>query len=143
MALLGHSVGAGAVLFEASRRDDIAAVISIAAFAHPEWMMRRYLDPAWLPGPLRSSILRYVEWLIRYRYAEIAPMHTLCRVRCPVLLVHGTADDTVPVSDVHAMRENCPKKSELCLIAGAKHDLVESIEECVDCLIHFLDRTMA
>lgn len=35
LVLLGHSVGAGAVLLAASRRTDIAAVISVSAFAGP------------------------------------------------------------------------------------------------------------
>ena len=38
---IGHSVGAGAALLSASGRDDIAAVVSIAAFSHPVAMMRR------------------------------------------------------------------------------------------------------
>ena len=141
VVLLGHSVGAGAALFEASRRKDIAAVISIAAFAHPEWMMRRYLARFRLPGFFQSWILRYVEWVIGYRYAEIAPMNTLCHIRCPVLLVHGTQDETVPVTDVHTIRNNCPGVNpELLLIEGAKHDSVEQIEQHTGQLIAFLER---
>ncbi|MFZ0791344.1 MAG: alpha/beta fold hydrolase, partial [Chromatiaceae bacterium] len=43
IAVLGHSVGAGAALFQAARNPDIAAVISIAAFAHPAQVTERYL----------------------------------------------------------------------------------------------------
>jgi len=141
VALLGHSVGAGAVLFEASRRDDITAVISIAAFAHPEWMMHRYLDRFRIPGFCKSSILRYVEWVIGHRFAEIAPMNTLCRVRCPVLLVHGTADETVPVTDAQAIRDHCcENKPELLLIEGGRHDSVEEVERHGNRLVAFLKK---
>jgi len=141
VALLGHSVGAGAVLFEASRRDDIAAVISIAAFAHPEWMMRRYLDRFRIPGFCTSWILRYIEWVIGHRYAEIAPMNTVCRVQCPVLLVHGTADETVPVADARAIRDHCfGKQPELLFIEGGRHDSVEEIERHADRLVAFLNK---
>ncbi len=141
VALLGHSVGAGAVLLAASRRDDIAAVIAIAAFAHPEWTMRRYLDRRWLPRALRWVILRYVEWVIGHRYADIAPMNRVCHLRCPVLLVHGTRDSTVPVSDALAIQENCPThRPELLLIEDAGHDSVEEIERHADKLIRFLDK---
>ena len=66
IAVLGHSVGAGAVLFEASRREDIHAVISISAFAHPEWMMQRFLQGLHVRGIRLPKILihftmRYVE----------------------------------------------------------------------------------
>lgn len=139
IALLGHSVGGGAVLFEASRRDDIAAVISIAAFAHPEWMMRRYLDRFMLPAFCKSWILHYIERVIGHRYAEIAPMNTACRVRCPVLLVHGTADETVPVTDAQAILEHCREnKPELLLIDGGRHDSVEEVEYHGDQLVAFL-----
>lgn len=141
VVLLGHSVGAGAVLFEASRRHDIAAVISIAAFAHPEWMMRRYLSRARIPGFCQPWVLRYVEWVIGYRYPEIAPMNTACRVRCPVLLVHGTADETVPVSDMQAIRDNChARKPELLLIEGGNHDSVEYVEQHAGRLLSFLEK---
>ena len=142
VALLGHSVGAGAVLFEASRRDDIAAVISIAAFAHPEWMMRRYLARFRLPGFYTSWILRYVEWVIGHRYIDIAPMNTACRVPCPILLVHGTADETVPLTDAQAIQGHCPgKKPELLLIEGGRHDSVEKVESHGDRLVAFLKQT--
>jgi pimeloyl-ACP methyl ester carboxylesterase len=144
IVLLGHSVGAGAVLFEASRRHDISAVISVAAFAHPEWMMRRYLGRFRIPELFKAWILRYVEWIIGHRYEEIAPMKTACRIKCPVLLVHGKADQTVPVTDALAIRNNCSAKSiELLLIENADHESVEWIEEHGDQLIVFLMRVGA
>ena len=43
LILLGHSLGGSASLYAASKRHDIDAVISIAAFAHPRLMMQRAL----------------------------------------------------------------------------------------------------
>ncbi len=34
LAVMGHSVGAGAALLTATRRTDVRAVISLSAFAH-------------------------------------------------------------------------------------------------------------
>lgn len=139
IVLLGHSVGAGAVLLEASRRTDISAVISIAAFAHPEWMMRRYLGRFRAPEFFKRGVLRYVEWVIGYRYEEIAPMNTACLTHCPVLIVHGADDQTVPASDAYAIRDNCPAKSiDVLLIHGAGHDSVNAIEQHSGKLVAFL-----
>ncbi|HFD80617.1 MAG TPA: alpha/beta fold hydrolase [Gammaproteobacteria bacterium] len=143
IALLGHSVGAAAVLLEASRRNDIDAVISIAAFAHPEWMMRRYLARLHLPRWLLAVVLRYVEWVIGHRYDDIAPLNTVCRIRCPLLLVHGTADHTVPVSDALAIRDHCRhERLQLYLVEGADHESVDAVEAHADRLIGFLDDTL-
>jgi pimeloyl-ACP methyl ester carboxylesterase len=73
ITLLGHSVAGAAVLLTASRRSDISAVISVSAFAHPEWMMRHFLMQLQLPAPLITFVIRYVEWVIGYPYKEIAP----------------------------------------------------------------------
>jgi pimeloyl-ACP methyl ester carboxylesterase len=141
VVLLGHSIGAGACLLEASRRDDISAVISISAFAHPEWMMRRYLGKPPLPGVLTALILRYVEWVIGHSFGEIAPISTVCQIDCPVLLVHGVEDRTVPVEDMRTIRDHCPRPHLSFLeIEGADHDSVEKIEQHGAQLLAFLQQ---
>ncbi len=139
IALLGHSVGAGAVLLEASRRDDIAAIISISAFAHPAWMMQRYLQRFYLPASIRSLIMRYVEWVIGHRFATFAPLDTVCKIHCPILLVHGKEDTTIPIEDARAILANCPEPHlSLLEIDDAGHDSVEKIEQHGEQLIGFL-----
>jgi len=50
-------------------------------------------------------------------------MQIACRIECPVLLKHGTADETVPMTDALAIRNNCNKKSlELLLLENADHE---------------------
>ncbi len=139
VALLGHSVGAGAVLLEASRRDDIAAVISVSAFAHPEWMMQRYLRRFHLPSVIRKIILRYVEWVIGHRFSTFAPLRTVCKINCPILLVHGKDDTTIPVDDARAILSNCPEPHlSLLEIDDADHDSIDKIERHGKQLIDFL-----
>ncbi|MCL7941687.1 lysophospholipase [Halomonas sp. ATCH28] len=140
VALLGHSVGAAAVLLAASRRDDIAAVVSLSAFAHPDGMMRRWLAGKRLPFfPLGWYVLRYVEHVIGHRFDAIAPVTTLPRVRCPVLLVHGRDDVVIPPSDAEwllASRGDTP--AELRLLPG-DHDLSQHIDEELPELLAFLE----
>ena len=139
LVLLGHSVGAAAVLLAASRRNDVDAVISIASFAHPEWLMQRYFQRFHLPERLIQLLLRYIEWIIGHRFEDIAPVNTLCRLRCPALLVHGTADRTVPVSDARLLKQHCDHENvQLMLVDGADHDSVEMIEAHQDGMLNFL-----
>jgi dipeptidyl aminopeptidase/acylaminoacyl peptidase len=104
MAALGHSVGGAAVLLVASRRPGLAAAVSVGAFAHPEQVMRRWLAAYRVPyWPLGWLINRYVEWVIGTRFDRIAPQATLPQARCPVLLLHGAQDTTVPLTDAQTL----------------------------------------
>lgn len=140
IALLGHSVGAAAALLLAARRSEVAAVVSIAAFAHPETVMRRYLAARRVPfRPFGWYVLRYVQKTIGHRFAQIAPQHTMAHIACPVLLVHGADDTTVPVDDallIHAARRD--ERSKLMLVAGS-HENYRELEARADEVIAFVD----
>jgi len=49
LAVMGHSVGAGAALLSATRCSEVRAVVSLSAFAHPHEVMRRYLASYRIP----------------------------------------------------------------------------------------------
>ena len=139
IVLLGHSVGAGAVLFMASKQSDIDAVISISAFAHPKQMMQRFLKRFYAPNFLSSLIIHYVEWIIGYHYEEIAPINTICHIKCPVLLVHGSIDTTVPVEDALLISSKCKRPNiKVMIVENAGHESIEKIKLHQKELIQFL-----
>lgn len=144
LGVIGHSVGAGAALLAASRRRDLRAVVSLAAFAHPAGMMRRWLASKRIPHwPFGAYILAYVQRVIGFRFDDIAPCHTIARVTCPVLLVHGLEDDTVPVDEarqIHAARSS--DAVELLLVPGS-HDDYGDVTRHLAQLGDFLDRETA
>jgi len=93
--------------------------------------------PAWL----QEGVLRYVEWIIAHRFDDIAPLHTIGRLACPVLIVHGRQDETVPFSDaVEIARAAGHANVELLGIEDAGHDSVEKIEQHGVELLDFLTR---
>ena len=143
VGVLGHSVGAGAALLLASRRDDLAAAVSLSAFAHPAAMMRRWLAAKGLPyRPLGAYVLWYVQRVIGHRFDDIAPCRTIARVGCPVLIAHGHDDATVPVSDaeqIHASRGAA--RARLLLMPGG-HDEYPELARHLGALIGFLDEAM-
>ena len=120
----GHSVGAAATLLSASRRRDLAGVISVSAFVHPEAMMRRWLAAHRIPQrPFGWLVLRYVEWVIGYRFAAIAPVNRIAHIPCPVLLAHGAADRVIPPADAEALAAAAnPATTTLVWLPGG-HDL--------------------
>lgn len=138
-ALIGHSVGAAATLLCASRRDDIAAVVSLSSFAHPDGMMRRWLDAKGLPFfPLGWYVIRYVEKVIGHRFEAIAPVTTLPLIGCPVLLVHGENDAVIPLSDALELTQEPSTNVTLRVVPGG-HDLSDSLARRGDELLAFLN----
>ena len=143
LAALGHSVGGAAVLLSASRRRDLAAVVSVSAFSHPEQVMRRWLAARHVPyWPLGWLVNRHVERVIGKRFAAIAPVATLCRVSCPVLLVHGRQDIRVPPDDARRiLSAKGPAHTELLELDGT-HEAFADLDQAMREVSAFLDRAM-
>lgn len=143
VGVIGHSVGAGAALLLASRRKDLAAVVSLAAFAHPAAIMRRWLSQKRIPyWPLGAYVLYYIQRVIGYRFDDIAPCHTIRQANCPVLLAHGTEDDMVPVSEVQEIFANRRDEQVHLLLMPGSHDQYGEAERHLGTVIGFLDRYM-
>ncbi len=140
LALAGHSVGAGAALLCATRRDDLAAVLSLSAFAHPREVMRRWLAAHRVPYPLIGwYVLRHVQRVIGARFDDIAPLASMARVRCPVLLVHGRDDETVPFADAERLQAAGAGRAAL-LPLQAGHDLGDALAAQAGEVMLFLHR---
>ena len=142
IALLGHSVGAGACLLVASRDPHIAAVVSISSMAHPGQFMHAALVRQGVPRVLASGALRYVERVIGHRYDDFAPVRTIRGIQVPVLLVHGDADATVPVSDARQLQDAHPTGTRLVVVPDAGHDDLEALQSVADQVVAFLQAVM-
>lgn len=137
MAALGHSVGAAAVLLAAAQRQDLCAVVVVSAFAHPEQVMRRWLAARHVPYfPLGWLVNRYVERVIGARFHDIAPLYTLARAQCPVLLLHGRQDRLVPVDDVRQLWQHRGPAQVGLLVCDGSH---EGFDHQAEVSRHILD----
>ncbi len=141
LVAIGHSVGAAAVLLVASRRPGLAAAVSVSAFAHPEQVMRRWLAGVRVPyWPLGWGINRYVEAVIGTRFDSIAPLTTLAQAHCPVLLLHGVQDSTVPVSDARALMQHKGLATVTLLELAGTHEGFVHPAEAEQAVLDFLHR---
>lgn len=136
VALLGHSVGAAAVLRHTACHGGIQAVVSLAAFANPREVMGRWLQEHHIPRRwIGTTILEHVQEVIGERFDHIAPEYQLPCIDCPVLLVHGAQDRTVPLSDAHRLHASL-RRGDLLVVDG-EHDLRKSLEPHTGHLVHF------
>lgn len=147
LALVGHSVGAAASLLQASGDGaafggpPVRAVVSLSAFAHPEEVMRRFLAAHRIPYPLLgAAVLHHVQAVIGTRFDAIAPVHTIRTVRCPVLLVHGRDDATVPFDDARRLRRAALDARLLAVDGG--HDLRAALWPHTADVVAFLDEAL-
>ncbi len=139
LVALGHSVGAAAALLSASRRSDLAAVVSVSAFAHPEQLMQRWLAQRRVPyWPLGWLVNRYLERIIGARFDDIAPVNTLAKATCPVLLVHGLQDTTVPVMDARSIWQSRRNTQATLLECDGTHDSFEDPNAVTRQILTFL-----
>lgn len=137
VALLGHSVGAAAVLLHAARQRDVRAVVSLSAFAHPREMMERWLRAHRIPRRwLGQVILEHVQHTIGARFDDIAPGLLLPQVGCPVMLVHGRHDTTVPLGD--GLRLRAALGGGEWLVVDGDHDLRDALVPHAPRIIGFL-----
>lgn len=128
LALVGHSVGAGAVLLSATRQPDVRAVISLSAFAHPAEVMQRWLAQMRIPMRWPGRwILAHVQEVIGASFDDIAPLRSAAALSCPILFVHGQEDETVPFSDAVRLAEARGAEASTCLAVPGGHDLTEGL----------------
>ena len=120
VALVGHSVGAGAALLVASRDPGIAAVVSIASMAHPREMIGRSFRRYHAPQIVVRAVLRTIERTIGHRFDDFAPLHTISLIEAPVLVLHGLDDHTVSTDDAKRLVASGPSAT-LRLVPGADH----------------------
>ena len=143
IAIMGHSVGAAASILEVSQRQDVQALVAISSFAHPQELMTRYWQSLHLPNWLIDYLHIYIQWMIKHRFAEVAPVVRIRSVHCPVLLIHGTADEAIPIDDTRVIFQTAlaaGRDVTLCEIPDAGHASVEKIETHSDVLSQFLTR---
>ena len=137
VGVIGHSVGAGAAIFSASRSDEFDAVVSVSSFAHPAEMMRKQMSA--IPRPALELLLKAMQRVIGHQFDDFAPRHRVGLVRAPLMLVHGDADEIVPIESLHELAAAHPG-AEVLVVAGGTHSDLERFELHVSDISDFLAR---
>jgi uncharacterized protein len=122
VACVGHSLGGAVGLMRAARDERVGALVSLAGMVHVAEFMRRVF-PGLRPGePMRGRA--ECPWSAELG-ADAARIGSLLReaagVRVPWLMVHGTADEIVPLRDSLDARAAAGGRPELVELPGADH----------------------
>ena len=67
---------------------------------------------------VRLGVNRYIEHVIGHRFDDIAPVSRIGLIASPILLVHGSRDDIVPLDCARRLRDACDRGT-LLEVAGS------------------------
>lgn len=132
IGLIGFSMGASIAIIGAARRPQVRAVVADSPFTtHEEIVAHAIHRSLRVPGaPLARLADFFIERRAGYRHGDVQPIREVGALAPrPLLLIHGTADSTIPVTHAYRMYEAAGAPKDLWLGQGAEH-----------CGTYFLDR---
>jgi alpha-beta hydrolase superfamily lysophospholipase len=125
VVLLGESMGASISLMVAAEDPDISAVIADSPFARLDEPITKHLEMVFGPKITQliaeptSTFGATVLGMHPYDVAPEASIHLMTDT--PLLLVHGTDDNLIPVSHTHRLATAYPGDPELWFVDGTRH----------------------
>lgn len=144
LALVGSSAG-GCVAAEAVRRGAVVDALALMA-APAEWLFFADDAPAGVKRITEEAGMALAPEVLEDptawagEFEEITTRAAIADVKVPTLIVHGTADDIVPVEHAHLIAERAPH-AELVILEGAQH-ILRWEPEARSVLNEWLDRTL-
>jgi len=127
IAIFGSSMGGTVALMFAAAEPQVAAVATLAAPLHPENFPSRVLSPAGIQRWRKLGFTRYNGQRLNLTMLEdlesIDVVGAVEKIRCPVLILHGDADEIVPVAEAHELHGCLKNSKRLSILNGADHRL--------------------
>jgi pimeloyl-ACP methyl ester carboxylesterase len=126
-AILGSSMGGSVALLFAAQEPSVAALVTVAAPFHPENFPLRMLTPEQLQQWRARGFTTYNGQRLNVTLLEdlehIDMPASARKIRCPVLILHGDADEVVPVKEAYELHDCLPNSKRLVTFEGSDHRL--------------------
>jgi dipeptidyl aminopeptidase/acylaminoacyl peptidase len=123
IVLLGFSMGASTAILAAAESQDVDAVIADSPFSD----LTSYLDEnlsVWsnLPSFFNKTTLFTMKLLTGVDTKDVSPVNEIGKIYPrPVLLIHSTDDELIPVKHSYILKEASGDNVELWETSGASH----------------------
>lgn len=146
--ILGSSMGGTVALLFAAQEPNLNALVTVAAPFHPENFPKRILTPEQLRQWRDQGFTIYngqrinvslLDDLERINVAAAAG-----RITCPVLILHGDADEVVPVDEAYELHACLNNSKRLSILQQTDHRLSnpqvmqQAMAEALDWLIEHI-----
>lgn len=143
VVLMGHSMGATAVILAAAGRQDVRAIVAEAPFdsyresvAHHAWLL--YRVPRWLP--LVPITIALAEWRGGFDADDADAVAAARRLHAPLLAIVDGADPRMPEPVVRRIVAAHPGPAELWVAEGMPHVGAELHPAYWPTVLGFLER---
>jgi len=126
VGLAGESMGAAIALQVAAHNDWIRAVWADSPFASLRRVSAEFLQRVThLPGALLNPVVWTTMHVANYRgnfdVKAVDPLALARQIKCPVALVHGTADELIATAHSQNIFDALGGDKELWIVEGARH----------------------
>lgn len=131
IAIFGSSMGGTVALMFAAAEPHVAALVTLAAPLHPENFPKRVLTPAGLERWRKRGYTRYNGQRLNLTMLEdlesIDVPAAARKIHCPVLILHGDADEVVPVAEAHELHGCLTNAKRLSILKDGDHRLSDPV----------------
>jgi alpha/beta superfamily hydrolase len=144
IACIGHSLGAAVGLLRAARDARIAVLVSLAGMVRVHGFMQRHFGHLRPGEPMLGKPACPWNRNLEEDARRIGSLTAVARgIRIPWLLVHGTADELVPVQDSLDARAAAGDRPELIAIEGADHRFTGAHTALLQAVVPWIERQLA
>lgn len=127
IGLIGSSMGGSVALLFAAQEKRVAALVTIAAPLHPERIVAGLISREEIERWRQMGFVTYHGRRIRASLLEdvekINIPEAAQKISCPVLVIHGDEDETVPVAEASELSSRLSGPKRICILKGADHRL--------------------
>ena len=130
IAILGSSMGGTVALLFAAEQPAIAALVTVAAPVHPEQFPKRTLTAQQIEQWRNRGFTFYngqrLNVSLLLDLEKINVPEAAARIDCPVLIVHGDADEVLPVKEAYELHGRLTNSKQLLILQGGDHRLSDA-----------------
>lgn len=143
VACVGHSMGGAVSLLRAARDPRIAVLVSLAGIFHVLHFMRRHFGHLGQGDAMLGKPACPWNRNLEQDARGIGSLTDVARgIRIPWLLVHGTADELVPLQESVDARAAAFGRPELITIEGADHRFTGAHEALLQAVVPWTSRQL-